>query len=111
MATDYQGSDQTFVILSQIFGAFAHGAGGMIVHGEVILQARADYQPVITQHADKWSRVQLRVLEAARSMGRLAAHKALSRGQAQIAIEDYAGARREVAGLAICPFFHPHPED
>ena len=48
MATEkgnYGDADRAFVILSQIFGAFAHGAGGVRVDGQVILQARDRLRP------------------------------------------------------------------
>ena len=109
MASDYggpDGADRAFVILSQIFGAFAHGAGGLRVDGKVILQARADYDIVIRRYADEWAKYESAVLEAARNMGRLAAAKALNRDSIGIELVDYQSARRSIAGFGICPFAH-----
>ena len=109
MATEkgnYGDADRTFVILSQIFGAFAHGAGGLAVDGAVILKARDDYDALITRFADKWSDFELAVLESARAMGRLAAHKALHRDATRITVEDYSDARAIIGRLRICPFRH-----
>jgi len=99
-------SDDVFVILSQIFGAFAHGAGGLSVEGKVILQARSDYTPLITENLKRWRRLELPVIESARLMGRLAGHGALGR-DGLISMADYQRAREIIARLGLCPFRHP----
>jgi hypothetical protein len=105
MATEGM-SDDVFVILSQIFGAFAHGAEGLSVDREVILQARTDYTPVVTEFAKRWPKVEQGVLKSARLMGRLAAELASGRG-GLITRADYQKAREIIIASSICPFRHP----
>jgi hypothetical protein len=101
-------NDDVFVILSQIFGAFAHGADGLPVDGKVILQARADYLPIVTRRVKEWHELELGVLAAARLMGKLAGHFALGR-DGHIIEEDYVRARGVIGKyLNLCPFRHPH---
>ena len=107
MASEYDNTEQAdraFVILSQIFGAFAHGAGGVRVDGAVILQARDDYNKVVTDNAARWDRVESAVLESARHMGRLAASKAFQRDSPIINIDDYRVARQSIVSFGLCPF-------
>ena len=93
--------DSVFVRLSQIFGAFAHGAGGMAVGGEVILAARDHYARTLKQYESEWSRLELGLLESARAMGRLAAEFATIKGSERrrliITNEEYQAARDAIA--------------
>ncbi len=101
----------SFAILVQIFGAFAHGAGGLMVEDEVILAATEDYAPKVDRGREEWASEGLQVLELTRAIGRLAAHRALSHGRVVIQHSDYRHARERV-GVAVgafkgCPFHKP----
>jgi hypothetical protein len=102
-------SDDAFIILAQIFGAFGHGAGGLTVEKAVVRRASKDYTKVIQVNARKWEALETSVLEAARMTGRLAAHRALNGGRIRINVPDYLAARRTV--VLFCPFMHPHPRE
>ena len=102
-------SGDVFVILAQIFGAFGHGAGGLLVDRDVVRRATKDYTPVVEHNANKWDTLEVAVLEAARMTGRLAAHRAVSEQRVRISVPDYLGAIQVV--ILGCPFLHPHPGD
>ena len=72
----------------------------------MILKAREDYHALIARFADRWSDFEPKVLESARNMVRLAAHKALHRDATRITVEDYSDARTIIGRLRICPFRH-----
>jgi len=99
-------TDEVFVILAQIFGAFGYGAGGLTVEPGVVRLATSDYVRVIRMNANNWATFEVAVLESARLTGRLAAQSALNARRLRINESDYVRAvRRVVLG---CPFRHPH---
>jgi hypothetical protein len=99
-------TEDSFVILAQIFGAFGFGAGGMLVTPEVVVRAAKDYREVIQLNAKRWNLLELPVLESARMTGRLAAERALREERIRITLNDYERAVKTV--LPMCPFRHPH---
>jgi hypothetical protein len=102
-------SDDGFVILSQIFCAFAQGADGLSIDGSAYLAARNDYSGPVERDKGKWHTDGPQVLAVSRAMGRLAAHIALAEGGITILATHYQSARSMVHGVAFCPF-HPDPE-
>ena len=99
-------SDDGFVILSQIYCAFAQGADGLNIDGEAFLAARDDYRDPIEREKAKWSIHAPQVLSLSRTMGRVAAHLALSEGRITIMESHYRSARNIIHEAAFCPFFH-----
>ena len=99
-------SDEGFVILSQIFCAFAQGADGVGIDGSAILAARADYRDPIEREKEKWPIHSPQVLSLSRTMGKVAAHVALTEGSITIMEAHYRTARNIIHGAAFCPFFH-----
>jgi len=99
-------TDDGFVILSQIFCAFAQGVDGLSIDGGAILAARSDYTAPIEHAKEQWSTHGPLVLSLSRAMGRLAAHMALAEGKITIEAEHYRSAREAIHAVAFCPFFH-----
>jgi hypothetical protein len=102
-------SDDGFVILAQIFGAFAQGADGLYVDPEVILTARRDYSGPIERDKELWPTEGPRTLLLTRAMGKLAAHMAMAEGKVTVQPRHYRDARRAVHTMAICPFHVTSP--
>jgi hypothetical protein len=98
-------TEDVFVYLVRIFAAFAQGTGTLPIDRAVIARARNDYSTVVSENVQRWDRVELRVLEAARLMGRLAAHRALGR-DGRVLLDDYTTARQTVINSGLCPFSH-----
>jgi hypothetical protein len=104
-------SDEGFIILTQIFAAFAHGAGGLLINGDAILAARADYSGNVEARKEQWPTEAPVVLGLAYRMGRMAAHIALGRGSTVIDKTDYVESRQKTRSSDhhFCPFPHsPH---
>ena len=99
-------SDDGFVILSQIYCAFAQGADGLYIDGAAFLAARNDYRGPIEREKEKWSIHAPQVLSLSRTMGRVAAHLALTEGSITILEKHYRSARNIIHEAAFCPFFH-----
>jgi hypothetical protein len=99
-------SDDGFVILSQIYCAFAQGADGLSIDGGAFLAARDDYRGPIEREKDKWELHAPQVLSLSRTMGRVAAHIALTEGRITIQASHYRSARNIIHEAAFCPFFH-----
>ncbi len=100
-------SDDGFVILAQIFGAFAQGVDGLYVDPDVILTARRDYSGPIERDKEQWPTEGPRTLLLTRAMGKLAAQMAMADGKVTVETTHYRHARRMVHTMAICPF-HAH---
>ncbi len=101
-------SDEGFIILTQIFAAFAHGAGGLLINGDAILAARADYSGNVEARKEQWPTEAPVVLGLAYRMGRMAAHIALGRGSTVIDKTDYVESRQKTRSSDhhFCPFPH-----
>jgi hypothetical protein len=97
-------SDEGFVILSQIFCAFAQGADGLYIDGSAFLAAREDYRGPIERDKGEWSTNGPHVLALSRAMGKLAAQRAMADGQITIAAQHYRSARTVIHSIAFCPF-------
>jgi hypothetical protein len=102
-------SDDGFVILAQIFGAFAQGADGLYIDPEVIITARRDYTGPIERDKGRWAEEGPRTLLLTRAMGKLAAQLAMADGTVTVQAKHYRHARRVVHTMAICPFHANSP--
>jgi hypothetical protein len=102
-------SDDGFVILARIFGAFAQGVDGLYIDPEVILAARKDYSGPIERDKERWSTNEAGTLLLTRAMGKLAAHIAMADGKVSVQVEHYRAARRAVHPIGICFFHAKHP--
>ncbi len=102
-------SDDGFVILARIFGAFAQGVDGLYIDPEVILAARKDYVGPIERDKGRWATDEARTLVLTRAMGKIAAHFAMADGKVTVELEHYHLARRAVHAIAICPFHVQSP--
>jgi hypothetical protein len=99
-------TDEGFVILAQIFCAFAQGSDGLYIDGSAILAAREDYTGPIERDKGKWATDGPLVLSLSRAMGKLAAQMAMADGKVTIDATAYRSAREAIHRLAFCPFFH-----
>lgn len=80
-----QGSSGVELILGQFYVAFGQGAGCVRVHRETIGAIREHYVGLIEKNADSWEAEGVQVLERVRTVGRLAALKAVQDGSSAIA--------------------------
>jgi hypothetical protein len=101
--------DAVFTILVQICGAFAQGADGVFVDDEVILQAREDYTPLIERTVEQWRTIGPFTLALTRSMGKMAAVRALAEGDVTIRVRHYQAARTTMHAFG-CPFHIRFPK-
>lgn len=105
-------ADDVFVILAQIFGAFAQGSDGLYIDPKVILAARDDYAPAIEKRKHLWPAEAAQILRLTKAMARLAAHLALAGGEVTITVAHYTTARRRMVLIKpVCDFHadHLHP--
>jgi len=92
-----------FPVFCQMLGAFAQGAGTMIIAKETITQIVADYWGTVSGQAG-FTETLLQALEYARGLGRLASHRAASSGFNVVRVEDYQFAANQLQVHHIHPF-------
>jgi hypothetical protein len=95
---------QTYQVLVQLLVAFGQGAGTLHVSGEVVAAATDYYSPRLRKDLARWEEYELRALEFARGLGRLAAHVALHEGSDRILLKHYEEARGRFTPYWECPY-------
>ena len=99
MAVDHDAlGGELFPILGQIIFAHGQGADSLYISGEALSAGAGRFSPLIPPHQDEWDTQALNVLEIARAVGRVAAHKALHQSRSTISAQDLQGATDEVLG-------------
>lgn len=93
--------------LGQMYVAFGHGAGSMRVSREAVRALSSRYRGILDREAEKhWEQEAVEVLERIRAVGRLAAQKAVARGDTIVQADDFTSAARTVeaaSGTEYCP--------
>src|SRR4029078_1387164 len=76
-------------IMAQIMVAFGQGTGATRVSQEAAMQLRRLYYGAITDDITRiWGTEAVQVLERVRTIGKLAAHRAMSTGATAIGVDD-----------------------
>jgi hypothetical protein len=99
-------------IMSQIFVAFGQGTGMMRVSHEAVAALHDLYFDAITPDivSTQWATQAVQVLERIRALGRLAALKAVTRGDTTVSAEDVSSSAPAVhaqSDTAFCPPLKP----
>lgn len=97
-------------IMAQIMVAFGQGTGATRVSQEAALQLRTIYYGAITEHLTRiWGTEAVQVLERVRSIGKLAAHRAMIAGATAISAADLMASAEAVQQVSLSPFCPPLP--
>jgi hypothetical protein len=75
-------------VMAQIWVAFGQGTGLTRTSQKAVLVLQARYFSEIAGHLEEWGKEAVQVLERIRTIGKLAALKALERGDTRISEED-----------------------
>jgi hypothetical protein len=99
-------------IMSQIFVAFGQGTGTLRVSHDAVAVLRGLYFDAITPEivSTEWATEAVQVLERIRALGRLAALKAVTRGDTTVSAEDVSSSAATVqiqSDTAFCPPLKP----
>jgi len=105
--TDGTRGDTPETVGLQLAMAFGQGAGTMPATPEALWATYSMYLSAIKEKIGKWPEIELRTLEYARALGRLAAFNASSNGRIVIDVEDVRAAaplvrKNRLRPIALC---------